>query len=57
MTHPNNLLHLDMMRVSTDQHDWVGMHAVICCCAKEIVAFNIESRSHTAASIAHPKPG
>ena len=52
VTRPDELWHLDMTKVWTAQHGWVYLHAIIDCCTREIVGWNLELRCQTGEAVA-----
>ena len=44
VTRPDELWHLDMIKVWTAQHGWVYLHAMVDCCTREIPGWSLELR-------------
>lgn len=52
VTRPDELWHMDMTKVWTAQHGWVYLHAIVDCCTRELVGWNLELRGRTDEAIA-----
>lgn len=51
VTRPGELWHMDMTKVWTAQHGWVYLHAIVDCCSRELVGWNLELRGRAIEAI------